>query len=220
MNPDPYYQRKEVSNSDLTALREILHPRLVLGDRTAAFRFGTLVDAMVTEPARVNLYERTVDGERYGEDEFRRAQSMTHALRAEAGKDSFLDTVLRTARMQKVSVREGQSFEFCGFPFTLDTRCKWDFWLGRFGGDLKTTSAATQGEFEEAVDTFDWDRSRAWYMDLVGSDMDFIYGVSKKNGRVFRKFIRRGDETYERGREKYLELAFQWWMLNPRKEAE
>ena len=40
--------------------------------------------------------------------------------------------------------------------FTLDTRCKWDWFLDLFGfgGDLKTTFASTQKEFDEAVDFF------------------------------------------------------------------
>jgi hypothetical protein len=82
-----------------------------------------------------------------------------------------------------------------------------------FGGDLKTTAAASQKEFEEAVDFFDWDRSRAWYMDIVGSDRDFIYAISKKNCKVFKYFITRGDKTYQRGQEKYSELAFKYWQL-------
>jgi hypothetical protein len=32
---------------------------------------------------------------------------------------------------------------------------------------------------------------------------------------VFKKFIRRDDPVYTRGREKYEELAFQYWCLNP-----
>ena len=71
-------------------------------------------------------------------------------------------------------------------------------------------------EFDEAVDFFDWDRSRAWYMDIAHSDRDFIYAISKKNCKVFKKFINRGDEIYNRGREKYEELAFQWWLLTPK----
>ena len=30
-----------------------------------------------------------------------------------------------------------------------------------FGGDLKTTFASSQKQFDEAIDFFDWDRSRA-----------------------------------------------------------
>ncbi len=39
-NPDTYYLRSEVSNSDLTALKEILHPRMQFGNKEEAFRFG------------------------------------------------------------------------------------------------------------------------------------------------------------------------------------
>lgn len=213
-NPDPYYLRKEVSNSDLTALKEMLHPRLQCGNREEAFRFGNLVDAVITEPARVNYYRFTVDETQYTEDEFLHAQEMFNALRAEARHDRFLDYVLKNAETQKFSVNSAQQFEYCGFPYTLSTRCKWDWWLGAFGGDLKTTSAATQAEFENAIELFDWDRSRAWYMDIVRSDRDFIYAISKKNNKIFKKQIVRGDEIYNAGKDKYDELAFQYWCLN------
>ena len=210
-----YYDRPEVSNSDLTQLKNLLHPRLQYGDREAAFRFGSLVDAMVTEPDRVNHYRRTVDDVQYSEDEFDHAKEMLLSLRHEARHDAFLMKVLKTADTQRCMFNKAQRFQYGGFAFTLDTRCKWDWYLPRagWGGDLKTTFAATQKEFDEAVDFFDWDRSRAWYMDIAGSDRDFIYGISKKNGCVFKKFITRGDENYKRGREKYEELAFHYWCL-------
>ena len=210
-----YYDRPEVSNSDLTQLKNLLHPRLQYGDREAAFRFGSLVDAMVTEPGRVNHYRRTVDGVQYPEDEFDHATEMLRSLRHEARHDAFLRKVLETADTQRCMFNKAQRFQYGGFTFTLDTRCKWDWYLPRagWGGDLKTTFAATQKEFDEAVDFFDWDRSRAWYMDIAGSDRDFIYGISKNNGCVFKKFITRGDEIYKLGREKYEELAFHYWCL-------
>lgn len=113
-------------------------------------------------------------------------------------------------------VNKQQPFDNSGFRFTLDTRCKWDWWLPscHFGGDLKTTFASTQAEFDNAVDFFDWDRSRAWYMDIAHSDRDFIYAISKKNCRIFKKFIERGDDTYLRGFDKYNELAFQYWAFS------
>lgn len=215
-NPDTYYLRSEVSNSDLTALKEILHPRMQFGNKEEAFRFGNLVDAIITEPSRVNYYRLTVDDTQYTEDEFRHAQEMYKSLRAEARTDRFLEYVLKNAETQKFMVNQGQQFEYCGFPFFLDTRCKWDWWLeaAHFGGDLKSTFASSQKEFEEAIDFFDWDRSRAWYMDIAHSDKDFIYAISKKNCNVFKKHITRGDAIYNAGREKYEELAFQYWCLN------
>lgn len=215
-NPDEYYRRSEVSNSDLTELKNLLHPRPQFGDKEAAFRFGTLVDAVITEPERVNYYRFTVDDVQYTEDEFLIAQDMYKSLKMEARRDPFLAKVLEMAETQRFMVNKQQVFEYGGFHFRLDTRCKWDWFfpLMNFGGDLKTTFATTQKQFDEAVDFFDWDRSRAWYMDIAQSDRDFIYAISKQNGRVFKKFINRGDEIYRRGREKYEELAFQWWCLN------
>ncbi len=215
-NPDPYYDRPEVSNSDLTALKEILHPRPITGDRERAFRFGTLVDALITEPGRVNFYRRTVDDVPYTDTEFDQGIEMRRALRAEARRDPFLARVLAECDTQRVSVNPDHRIQYCGFPFSLPTRCKWDWFFTRlhFGGDLKTTAAATQREFDQALDLFDWDRSRAWYMDCAGTDRDFIYAISKKNHRIFKKTITRGDDTYRRGREKYEELAFHWWCLN------
>ncbi len=215
-NPDTYYQRPEVSNSDLTALKEMLHPRLQFGNREEAFRFGSLVDAIITEPSRVNYFRLTVDDTVYSDDEFRLAREMYRSLRMEAHRDPFLAFVLKNAATQKFMVNNSQQFQYCGFPFFLDTRCKWDWWLeaARFGGDLKTTFASSQKEFEDAVDFFDWDRSRAWYMDIARSDRDFIYAISKKNCLVFKKHICRGDPVYNAGREKYEELAFWYWCLN------
>lgn len=213
-NPDTYYNRTEVSNSDLTELKNMLYPRLQYGDKEKIFAFGSLVDALVTEPARVNRFQLTVDDVKYTEDDFRLAMEMQKSLVRESRRDEFLAYVLNNSDTQKFMVRE-REFEYCGLSYTLPTRCKWDWWLPKvgFGGDLKTTFAVSQSQFDEAVDFFDWDRSRAWYMDIAGSSRDFIYAVSKKNCKVFKKFIERGDRIYSRGREKYDELAFKYYLF-------
>ena len=215
-NHDSYYNRTEVSNSDLTELKNLLHPRQQFGDKEAAFRFGNLVDAIITEPERVDYYHFKVNDEQYTEEEFLHAKDMHNALRHEARHDAFLAKVLELSDTQRFMVNKAQQFEYCDFKFTLDTRCKWDWWLpmANFGGDLKTTFAETQQQFDEAVNFFDWDRSRAWYMDIAHSNQDFIYGISKKNCRIFKKFIQRGDNIYNRGREKYEELAFNYWCFS------
>lgn len=214
-NPDTYYLRKEVSNSDLTELKNFLYPRAQYGDKEKAFKFGTLIDAMITENDRVDYFKRTVDEVQYTHEDFELAEAMKKALRMEARKDPFLAQVLEKSDTQKFMVNKNQQFEYGNFKYTLDTRCKWDWWLPSFGfgGDLKSTFAESQKQFNEAIDFFDWDRSRAWYMDIAGSNQDFIYAISKKNCKIFKAFIRRGDDTYNRGREKYNELSFKWWML-------
>ncbi|MEA4949067.1 MAG: hypothetical protein VB068_05380 [Petrimonas sp.] len=214
-NPDTYFNRNEVSNSDLTELKNLLYPRTQYGDKEKAFKFGTLIDAIITEPDRVDFYKLTVDDVECLKEDFDLAIEMRKSLIAESRKDTFLANVLKHASTQSVSIRQNQVFDYCGFEFTLDTRCKWDWHLqsANFGGDLKSTFAESQKQFEEAIDFFDWDRSRAWYMDIIGSDRDFIYAISKKNCKVFKYFIQRGDKTYEKGKEKYLDLAFKYWQL-------
>ena len=208
-----YYGRGEVSNSDRTELKNILHPRMQFGDKEAAFRFGSLVDAIITEPSRVNYYLHRVDNVEYSSEEWNRAMEMHKSLLREAEKDAFLKKVLEISNTQICMVNPNQTIEYGDFAFELPTRCKWDWWLGTFGGDLKTTFAESQKQFEEAVDFFDWDRSRAWYMDIAGSNTDFIYAISKKNYQIFKKYIKRGDDIYTRGKEKYQELAFNYWLL-------
>lgn len=214
-NPDAYFSRKEVSNSTLTELKNLLYPQPFFGDKEKAFKFGTLIDAIITEPDRVDFYKLTVDEVQYLKEDFDLAIEMRKSLLMESRKDKFLANVLKHSNTQAVSIKKNQVFDYCGFEFMLDTRCKWDWFLEsfNFGGDLKSTAASSQREFEDAIDFFDWDRSRAWYMDIVGSDRDFIYAISKKNCKVFKYFITRGDKTYEKGKEKYMELAFKYWQL-------
>lgn len=50
INPDEYYQRSEVSNSDLTELKNLLHPHMQFGDKEAAFRFGSILSSMPSSP--------------------------------------------------------------------------------------------------------------------------------------------------------------------------
>ena len=186
-NPDTYFLRKEVSNSDLTELKNFLYPRTQYGDKEKAFKFGTLIDAMITEQDRVNYYKLTVDDVVYTKEDFELATEMKKALRMEARKDQFLAQVLEKSDTQKFMINKNQEFEYGNFKYTLDTRCKWDWWLAQFGfgGDLKSTFAESQKQFNEAIDFFDWDRSRAWYMDIAGSNQDFIYAISKKNLKIW-----------------------------------
>lgn len=219
---DAYYSRSEVSNSDLTSLKLQLHPQLDFvkpKDKKKAFHLGTLVDGLVTEPKNCNHFRYTVGDEKYTKDEWEWGKKQLDKLRKASAKDPFLAYVLANAVGQKVFVNPCQHFDLGCYSFSLATRCKFDWHLGLFGGDLKTVTASTQDQFEAAVDFFDWDRSRAFYMDLTHSldprlgNQDFIYGISKTANKVFYKKIVRGDETYLRGKEKYEELAFKYWLF-------
>lgn len=209
---DTYFSQPEVSNSDLSWLKKYEQPADVVHDIEKAYRFGTLVDAIVTEHHKINYFKRTVEGVEtpYTEEEFEKAKLMLQAFR----KDPLCMNFLENAEFQTVH-KKRREFNYEGVKFEMDVRCKWDFFFPKmgFGADLKSTTATTQKQFEEACRYFDYDRQRAWYMDIAGSDKDMLIGISKVNFKIFKVHIERGKEFYNSGLEKYNSLAFKYWTL-------
>lgn len=208
---DPYFGRNEVSNSDLSWLKDYWSDdKLDEITKQKAYKFGTLIDAVITEPFKVDYFKFQVDGVQYSEEDFEKAILMKKAFM----KDPLAHNLLKQSDTQKVMITN-RTFTYDEVDFNLAVRCKWDLWMDNlgWGGDLKSTTATTQKQFEEAVRYFDYDRQRAWYMDIAGSDQDVLVGVSKENFKVFKVPIRRGDELYNSGFKKYNELAFKWWAL-------
>lgn len=210
MAKDAYFSRAEVSNSDLSWLKKYWIPERQVYDIEEAYRFGTLVDAIITEPHKVDYYKFTVDGVRYNKTEFDKAIEMKKAFMS----DALCKRLVDVSEMQKFMTKQ-MHFNYGGVEFTLNTRCKWDLWWSaqNWGGDIKSTTATTQIQFEEACRHFDYDRQRAWYMDIAESNQDILIGISKVNKKVFKLPIKRGDDFYNSGKEKYSELAFKWWYL-------
>lgn len=211
MNPDPYFLRSEVSNSDLTSLKNELYGRDDC-DPTSAYAFGTLVDAMITEQERIHFLNKTIDGltmQQFGLSyaDFDKAKAMMKAFR----NDSFCKMAVHSASYQKVSTSE-RTFSHMGIEFTMPVRCKWDF-FGHMSGDIKSTMATTQKQFEAACHYFDYFRSRAWYMDIENTNRDVLIGISKVNYKIFVIPIIRGSTYYELGKQQYTELAFKYWAL-------
>lgn len=206
---DPYYSRPEVSNSDLSALKKLLYGGNEF-DPTEAYKFGTLIDCMLTEPDKVNFFNYTCAGEQYTPEQFEQARQMKRAF----FKDDLARRMLEQASTQAIMFRD-MDIEFEGFRFSLPVRCKWDIWMKHlnWGGDIKSTTATSQKQFEAAARHFDYDRQRAFYMDIAGSNQDILIAISKVNFQVFKIPIKRGDEFFQSGQDKYRELAFQYWNL-------
>lgn len=205
-----YYQRAEVSNSDLSWLKKKWMNEKDRIDLEKAYKFGSLIDAMLTEAHRVNFFKKTVDDIQYTEQDFHTAQLMKRSF----NNDDLCKMMLQQANTQAI-MRRKMSIVYDGLRFSLDVRCKWDLWMqaAGWGGDIKSTAAETQKQFEEACRYFDYDRQRAWYMDIAGSDRDLLIGISKKNYKVFKLPISRDDSFYKSGKEKYQDLAYKWWYL-------
>lgn len=210
---DPYYGRNEVSNSELSWLQKYFEPEYVTMDKEKAFANGTLLDAMITEPERVNYFTRTVKYECYqfSEEEFEAAKEMKKSFY----RDAFCAKMVKQCSFQKVSVVPDFEINYCGFNFSMPARCKWDLFCEGFdlSGDIKTTTATTQKQCEEVVRYFEYDRSRAWYMDLENRSNDILIFISKKNFKVFKIPVKRGSSIYNEGKAKYQELAFKYWYM-------
>lgn len=208
---DNYFNRHEVSNSDLGWLLDQLNPKERFIDPTQAFADGNLLDAMITEPEKVDYFKMTREGVSYKKSTFENTVKMKQSF----WRDPLCRDLMKGADSQKISIEHGAKMSFNGMDFELDRRCKWDIWredLG-WGADIKSTSAETQAQFETAFQFFKYPRSRAWYMDIEKAERDVVIGISKKNHKVFKIFINRESEIYKQGKREYLELAYKWYLL-------
>lgn len=208
--PDKYYQSPEVSNSDLTELAKQFMTNDRVLDLEDAFRFGNLLDALITEPLKVNFYTGQVNDITFSVDEFKKARAMS---------DVFLKDVL-CKQLHSLSVgqqvfKKDVTIQIGSYSFALKMRCKYDLYapsLG-YGGDIKSTACTSQKQFEESVDFLQYDRSRYVYMLLSGAKRDLIIGISKANHKLFKVFIKEGDPVWLAGKEKFEHMAFRWHLI-------
>ncbi len=213
INQDNYRQFPAVSNSDLSWLSKYFMPENRWIDLQKAYANGTLIDCMITEPHRVDYFKLTVEGEtyKYSSDEFERAKEMKKSFM----RDSFCQQIIKLCSFQKISYQPDFKIEYDGFKFSMPAKAKWDL-FGEgvdLGGDIKSTACTTQKQCEEAVRYFEYDRSRAWYMDLESRSNDMLIFISKENFKVFKVPVKRDSEIYKTGKQKYQELAFRYWTL-------
>ena len=206
---DSYYGRKEVSNSDLSELDKYFRPLSEVFNIEAAYRFGNLIDAMITEPHRCDHIRMKVDDEQFSEEDWTKSKLMLNAFR----KNEFCRSVLKIAKGQSVFINPSLEINYEGMSFTLPMRCKYDLWSGSFGVDVKSTTATSQQQFEDACHHFGYLRQRAVYMELSGANKDMLIGISKTNFKIFTIAINRGDYKHKLGYQQFSELAFKWWYL-------
>lgn len=208
---------KYISNSNLTDLKKALFIISDISGLQKAYDFGSLFDAMTTEPDKLNEKTRTLkDGEKeltFTEEDYATAKLMKCALDADPG----LSAIFNRALKQHEVYRERFRVEWEGEELVIPARIKFDGFI-RFilGIDLKTTAATSQREFENSILTLDYDRQGAWYMDVGQVDRFLIIGVSKRANRfgkyqIFKYAIQRGDHAYCRGKAKYSFLAWKYY---------
>lgn len=212
-----YFGLPYASNSLLTKIKNGISPAEKFPP-TEAYAFGSLVDALITEPHKVNYNSGLIAGIQLSEAQISAAKRM----RDNFFSDHICKQLWSMAEKQKELIIENMMFEFEGFEFEIGFKCKYDLFLQSawYGIDIKTTAAKTQKQFEESVFKFDWDRQGALYMDiptqLTGEESKqfLIIGISKKAPhKIFKLPIKRDDGWYNSGKSKYTELAFKLYQL-------
>lgn len=213
INQSNYRDFPAVSNSDLTWLEKYWMPEDERIDIEKAYANGNLIDAMITEPHKVDYYQRTVAGETYcySTEDFERAQEMKKSFY----RDKFCANLVSICSFQRISYKPSFTVEYGAMKFNIPAKAKWDLFCesADIGGDIKSTACTTQKQCEEAVRYFRYDRSRSFYMDLEGRSNDMLIFISKVNFKVFKIPVKRDSEIYKDGKAKYQELAFKWWYL-------
>lgn len=207
---DNYYSRPEISNSDLSWLKNSLSISDEVMSPYLSYRFGTLVDAVITDPENFDFQNLAYGNYVYEREELDRALKMKSSFL----KDEFCRKLIKASSTQTVKVGEVQ-LSYAGLLFSLLMRCKYDLLaesLG-IGGDLKSTTAQTKEQFYNSIFHFDYDRQRAVYMSISGLDRDVVIGVSKVNFKVFKVYIKRGDDIFNSGMRKLEYLGYKYFML-------
>lgn len=217
INHENYRSFPAVSNSDLTETKKLFMSCPEIINLEKAYAEGNLIDAMITEPQRVNHFKKKLDNVQYSDDTFEMCREMKKAFM----KDDFCRQLVTHKDCKFQHISYNPNFEITHnvtgneFTFEIAAKAKWDLFISSFdmGGDIKSTACYTQKQVEEAVRYFDYDRSRAWYMDLEGRSNDILLFISKKNYRIFKVPIKRGDALFSEGKLKYQKLAFTHYSL-------
>lgn len=208
---DNYYNRSEVSNSLMGEIDKYFKNIDEIITLEKAFRDGNLFDAMVLEPWRCDHLRLRVDEEQYTKEEWNNSRLMMRSLR----QDKQVMEILEKSDRQVNFYAHKFPVQHEGFQFLIDLRCRYDAFIKPWGWgwDLKSTAATTKEQFLAACMRFDYDRSRALYMDVSKAEKDMIVGVSKKNHKIFRISIDRNSDFYKSGKAKYQALAFKYAYL-------
>jgi hypothetical protein len=187
-----YFQHPYISNSDIkNFLKQIGLKREDPPNLQAIFDLGTLIHSNILEPHLADVKH----------DQYQLACKMRDTFWKDAWCRDFIS--------KKDFKREHEIYrtvEVGGMQF--NSRCKCD---GIRTGinvilELKGLNVETEKAFNDAITTFDYDQAAAHYILTANAPMQVIIGLSKKKPeRLFRKIIKKHDNTYAEGEHKLIE---------------
>lgn len=182
-------------------------------DLTEAYRRGIILDAYITDPKTIDYYQRTVTSMygqvyNYTDQEMKKASDMRLAF----FNDPVCSQLHSSSNLQEEVKNEGVDFN--GLIYACSARCDGRLKQARWPWDLKLTSCATQGAFESVFENYDYDRQAFFYMEVCEVDRMMFIGVSAKAPYpIFKVMIMRGDNTWEVGKQKTIELIYKFDLL-------
>lgn len=205
-----YFEHPYCSNSALSALgAELGILPEIKGDSYNNFRMGSLFDAVVTEPAKLDLITNRILDTDYSftTDEYKRCLMMKRELE----KNSLYQVYISAnPDFQKEVYVDNFSFG----DFELNMKAKLDYFVPGTVADLKSTDSSSQEQFENACEMFGYHRQMWLYCNLTDCDKAILFGVSKKRPHnVFTVIIKKGDDRWKLGEEQIKELAFKFKLL-------
>ena len=220
INQENYRSFFAIANSDLSWLEKQLMPKDWVIDFEQALKMGSLIDAMITEAHKVDYYTLQLGKVQYSKADFEKAIKMKQAFRNKKAyeneaKYQFVMDLVNDCSFQHISYNPAFKIEHEGITFEVPAKAKWDLKkkMQPLGGDIKSTTATTLEGCMQAIRYFNYDRSRAWYMDLEGHEMDCLIFISKVNFKVFVIPFNKQHWIYKEGKIKYQELCFKYWSL-------
>lgn len=212
---------KPIRNSTLSGFRNFIEGTEI--DRKFLekyFRFGTLMDHLITEEEKVDLRQgklivrTSYDEENYffNSNEVTLAQEMLDSFNA----NPLLSNIKKHGVKHEFDNKFTFSFE--GQTYEIPTQGELDLFvrIAKMGFDHKVTACATYREFYAKCLELYYDQQMAFYMDNMGIDRFVIAGGSKKskdkNGlpEYFIITIDRNHELYISGKKRYTYWAYQY----------
>lgn len=207
-----YFTHPFCSNSRLSALGQELGllPELS-GNKYEAYRKGSLFDAVVTEPALLDLIRMLILGTDYTftKEEYGNCKKMHASLKKHP---MYVAMIKAGVQYQKEIYTKALPFEYEGIHFHIDMRAKLDFFLPGLVSDLKSTDCDTQKSFEAACEIFQYYRQMVLYCRLTNAIRAVIFGVSKNNQKVFVVVVNKGDDNWKKGEEQLNFLAYKYYL--------
>lgn len=197
-----YFDHPYCSNSRLTDLgQELGLLPMITGNKEEAYRIGSLFDAVVTEPDKVNeIPHNAQEIEVMGKMKFNLEKNLVYQTYSKMNPD-----------FQKELYVPDFSFG----EFSLNMRAKLDFFVPGVVADLKSTTATSQKAFEASVSMFGYDRQMWLYCNLTGTAKAILFAVSKiAPYKVFVVQIKKGDKLWKSGEKMIKELAWRYYLTH------